>query len=224
MNYSFPFEKVWYGVDLPELREANATYGGAILDFLPTIKPEFLDGSFWYLSNESSLLKENNKLKRRLKDLESQLPKNLKLPDSMLKFLSAPNAQECIHSCTACYFDMPDMVSRFNWLGENGYLFHFYRDQQDCLFWYYYVRENGESCILVSAIPFYKEGIDAQLNDDIIQNEVFFTATTFDEFIFRTWLENELWYNLVAKKAFENQQTEKVGKEYIEEYKRNLKK
>jgi hypothetical protein len=219
----FPFEKVWYGVELEELREFDATYAGVIFDVIPTVKPEFLDGKFQYLSNKSNLFEQDAQWKKKIDLLQSQLPKNIQLPESLVKFMAAPNAHHTINSCTACYFDLPEKVKKFNWLGENAYLFHFYRDQQDCLFWYYYVRENGENCIVVSPIPFYEEGIENQLDDDVVSNDFFYTAATFEEFIFRTFVENELWFNREDEQAFSNKNTEKICEEYVEEYKNNMK-
>jgi hypothetical protein len=214
----FPFTKIWFGVELEALRPVGATYGGEPFDRLPAIAPENLDGSFGYLSPElvaqldgavpdyvaktfkptqqADIFRPSPKWEAKLQAIQASLPAHLILPAPLRKFMAAPVAQQQVPSCTASYFDLPKQALPFTWLGEQGYLFHFYRDQQDCLFWYYYVRESGERCILASAIPFAEPGITASLAEDEIREEVFYTAASFEEFIYRTWIENVLWFNL----------------------------
>jgi hypothetical protein len=239
MENVFSFQKVWFGVDLGDIRPIDTTYGGEPFDLLPPIDAQYLDGNFGYLNNEaieevdkrtpdfvdktfkpsqeSNILKENPKWKGKIEAIQNSLPSNLALPSALVKFMAAPTAQGLIPSCTACYFDLPKTAKSFHWLGEKGYIFHFYRDQQDCLFWYYYVRETGESCILASSIPFEDEGIENELNDEVIQREVFYTAANFEEFIYRTWIENLLWFSLEEEEDLDSE-TQKRCDEYINHY------
>lgn len=215
---TFPFTKIWFGVELAELRPTEGTYGGEWFERLPAVAPAYLDGSFGYLSpqlvaqldahvpdqvaktfkptQQTDLFRPSQEWQAKLAAIQASLPAHLALPSPLLKFMSAPVAQGQVPSCTASYFDLPERAEPFGWLGEQGYLFHFYRDQQDCLFWYYYVRESGEGCILASPIPFCEPGTSAGLTDDDILEEVFYTAASFEEFIYRTWIENVLWFNL----------------------------
>jgi len=240
MNNTFPFQKVWFGVDLAELRPIDATYGGEPFNLLPVIDTQHLDGNFSYLSNqtvqeidekvsdlvdkrfkptqENDIFKVDAKWKKKIEAIQQALPANLVLPSSLVKFMSAPEAQNLIPSCTACYFDLPKKVTPFTWMGEKGHIFHFYRDQQDCLFWYYYVRENGDSCILASAIPFEQEGIESELDNEVVEQEVFFTAHNFEEFIYRTWIENILWFNIEEGEGSDTN-TQKLCDEYVNHYK-----
>lgn len=215
----FPFEKVWYGVDLGDLRPVDATYGAEDFERLPPVPKNCMDGSFSYLSNalvaelERSLPAAVDKpfgahgggdlfapdaaWQAKLEGIQASLPEGLKLPPALVKFMSAPAAHRQIPSCTACYFDLPDRALPFHWLGEDGYIFHFYRDQQDCLFWYYYVRRSGESCILTSPMPFIPDYDDAfleGLGDEWVERQVFYTAANFEEFVYRAWVENVLWF------------------------------
>jgi hypothetical protein len=217
-NTDFPFEKVWYGVDIEDIRphQSNfSTYEGSPFDLLPTIDAVYLDGSFNYLSNTpvenleeryedqplditfksdqtEDVWEIDAKWRAKLDSIQATLPTTL--PAGLVKFMSARKAHGLIPSCTACYFDLPTKATPFQYLGENGFLFHFYRDQQDCVFWYYYVRTSGESCILTSAAPFGVYEKEDDYTDEIVQNNVFFTAHTFEEFIYRTWIENILWF------------------------------
>ena len=218
MQNSFPFEKVWFGVELEDIRPHQdfSTYEGSPFDLLPTIDTEYLDINFSYLSNKvienleknpaneylditfksaknDDIFKPSSKWQEKIKAIQATLP--LALPEGLVKFMSAPKAHGLIPSCTACYFDLPEKATTFQYLGEDGYLFHFYRDQQDCLFWYFYVRKAGESCILASPMPFgvYKEG--EIYTEEEIKRNVLYTASSFEEFIYRTWVENILWFD-----------------------------
>ncbi|OJJ20807.1 hypothetical protein BKI52_09490 [marine bacterium AO1-C] len=243
MISSFPFEAIWYGVDLGVVRPINATYGGEPLEKLPPIAEEHLDSNFGYLSNtairelergmsehvaitfkstnEPDFLAEDAQWKAKIDRVQRSLPDHIQLPGGLVKFMSSSVAQYLIPSCTACYFDLPTKAMPFHWLGENGYIFHFYRDQQDCVFWYYYVRDYGESCILTSAIPFLdeyaEEGELEGLTDDVVKREVFMTATTFEEFIYRTWIENFLWFSMDGEAL--DPETKKLSDAYLEHYK-----
>lgn len=217
-NVEFPFEKVWYGVDIDDIRPHQgdfSTYEGSPFNLLPAIDAVYLDENFSYLSVDvvkdleeryeeqpiditfksnqgSDLWKVDAKWSAKLESIQASLP--TALPTGLVKFMAAPKAHDLIPSCTACYFDLPTKATPFQYLGEDGFLFHFYRDQQDCLFWYYYVRTSGESCILVSPVPFGVYAKDKKLDDEIVRNEVCFTAHTFEEFVYRTWIENILWF------------------------------
>lgn len=237
----FPFQKVWFGVDLGDIRPINATYGGEYYDLLPPVPSEFLDGNFQYLNNEDikelesniaehiditfqstqsqDIFQPDSALVDTLLQIQSSLPERIKIPDALFKFMSAPEAQNLVPSCTACYFDLPDEATPFKWLGEDAYLFHFYRDQQDCLFWYYYVRTSGESCILSSPIPFFEEETLAELDDSVIKEELFYVADNFEEFIYRTWIENVLWFS-THDDMEGSEQTKNLINDYINHYKK----
>lgn len=239
MNTLFPFPAIWYGIGLEDLRPINATYGGEPLEKLPPIEAEHLDGQFRYLNNEviralenepsdhvaitsqsineTNYLAEDARWKAKIEQIQASLPAYIVLPKPLVTFMSSSLAQYLVPSCTACYFDLPEKATPFNWLEERGYLFHFYRDQQDCLFWYYYVRENGEDCIVCSPIPLFDETITNDLTDEIMKREVLYTADTFEEFIYRTWVENLLWF-MEEDDMTLNSQTRQLCDSYAEHY------
>lgn len=216
----FPFEKVWCGVDIADIRPHKSqfsTYEGSPFELLPPIDAKDLDGSFSFLDNklikdlekryeeqhvditfasvdtlDDSIWKKDPTNERKLRRIESELP--IPLPQSFKKFMLALGAQELVPSCTACWFNLPNDVSTFKYLSEDGYIFHFYRDQQDCLFWYFYIRKNGENCILVSSLPIGVYEEEEFFNDQEVKENFFLTAYSFEEFIYRTWIENVLWY------------------------------
>ena len=244
MKKPFPFQKMWFGVDLGEIRPIDATYGGEDFDALPTISQEHLDGSFSYLDNDTvgllderipdgvdkpfkasakaNIFETDSEWQEKLKKIQDSLPPSLKLPEGLLKFMSSPEAHSLIPSCTACYFDLPETALPFKWLGEEGFIFHFYRDQQDCLFWYFYIRNTGESCILTSPIPILPEEQELldTLSDEAIQRDTFYTAASFEEFIYRTWIENMLWFDMEGEMEEAGSKTKQLCQEYIDHYKK----
>ncbi|NJL13369.1 MAG: hypothetical protein HC913_10450 [Microscillaceae bacterium] len=239
MPADFPFQKIWYGVDLPDIRPIDATYGGEPFAQLPPVDPLHLDGSFRYLSKQvvqeidekvpeyvdktfkpsgqADIFAPKPKWQKKLAAIQQSLPEHLILPEAMVRFMSAPEAQNLIPSCTACYFDLPDEALPFRFLGEDGYLFYFYRDQQDCLFWFYYVRNTGESCILVSPLPLGVEDLGEILKDELVHREVFYTAASFEEFIYRTWIENIIWFDIEEGETTD-EQTKALCEAYLQHY------
>jgi hypothetical protein len=101
-----------------------------------------------------------------------------------------------IPSCTACYFDLSTEIIPSPLSNDDGYLIRFLNDQQDVLLWYLYIRPNGEHAVVVSPIPFDNTEARKSLTDEIILNNTFFCAESFEEFIYRFWLENEIWFAL----------------------------
>ncbi|KAI8916193.1 hypothetical protein EDD86DRAFT_244130 [Gorgonomyces haynaldii] len=115
-------EFVWFGTDLP-CRPSRSTYDlYQQVPFIPEDKTrdlQFLDHSQVEQSQELALLEK----------LDQSL-----LPKELIMILSNASLQRQVPSCTACYFDLeePFVVKALQTT-----LLLFYRDQQDCLLWYY---------------------------------------------------------------------------------------
>ena len=81
--------------------------------------------------------------------------------------------------------------------GEGGYLLRFYSEGQDCLHWYLYLSQPMYHCVVVSGEFF---GGDDLLEDeediDDKSGKFWFCAPSFEAFIYRTWIENEIWHAL----------------------------
>ena len=153
-----------------------------------------------------------------LKELYHQTQQlGLSLPDAFLHFMASPELQERIPSCTACYFELPEKILPCPG-SQDGYIISFLRDQQDCLIWYLYLTPSNEHCVLISdsglawlADPEQASEISHPVR--ILQATVV-GAPSFEEFIYRFWLENTLWFKLHEHDgAFTEEE-----KRYIEHY------
>lgn len=222
-----PFTPMWFGVDLGDYRPINATYGGVEFDLLPKFVPH-KQGAFAWLTNQKEDFTKNKKWQEKLDKVLTSLPETLlkSVPDTLVAFMTASKLHDLVPSCTACYFDLPEKATPFTWLGEKGYIFHFYRDQQDCLFWYFYIRENGEYCILTTEFPFYSDEDMKELTtnykpEEYFEENLFYTAETFEEFIYRTWIENIIWFDMEGDAMVEGEDVKKAAKDYLAEYLKN---
>jgi hypothetical protein len=144
--------------------------------------------------------KREETLKSRLDTITVQLWQlGLTLPPAFLKFMTATHLQDRIPSCTACYFDLPKTITKST-VGD-GYFIRFLNDQQDMFFWFLYLDSNGEHCIVNSEMKFdAEEELNAWAGDHSIDELTLrfttFSAPSFESFLYRFWLENNIWFAL----------------------------
>lgn len=153
---------------------------------------------------------EDNDVEEKPVDIEARLQKlareaqelGLVLPEAFLQLLGSPELQENIPSCTACEFELVDKITPYPG-DEGGYIIRFLNDQQGVLTWYLYLTPGGEHCIITSTIfldllaePDYVENPEEKWESAAIANQTFFCSPSFEEFIYRFWLENRLWFKL----------------------------
>jgi hypothetical protein len=152
---------------------------------------------------------ENDKVFPLLRESSARL--GLRLPEAFTKFMEAPALHHRIRSNTDCFLDLcPEPVR--SPIG-GGYLIRFLADSQGCIFWYLYQTPVGSDHAVVASSGFY--GSDAELRHRKPQDrtEIVFCAESFEAFMCRFWLENEIWYASVKKTPMPE-----VGREYIQRY------
>lgn len=199
--------KIWPFSKLPGYRESSkgATYSGFSYDALPSVT---VDEHFAWLKNEPvqhewSLRDWNGTVAVDLQKIEAAA--GFALPPSFLTFLRSPDLHARIRSCTACYLELPEFVVPTAG-AEEGHFIHFLSDQQWCLHWSLYLSATGEQCVICSEEAYGFEADDQNAPDnqskdqmqaiDLIKEGVAFCAPSFSEFLYRFWIENEIWYNL----------------------------
>jgi hypothetical protein len=131
---------------------------------------------------------------RRMREDADRL--GLVLPAAFLRLMSSSELQDRIPSCTACYFELGQRIAPCPG-SPQGYALRFLNDQQDVLAWYLYLAPDGGSCVLVS--PYALDGEDdgdEPPNAQAIAAQTRVCARSFEEFIYRFWLENTLWFKL----------------------------
>ncbi len=219
---SFPFQPAWWSVALPGYRECDGTYCFFPYETIPPIDTSLFQGDFQWLPPLNDEMLERLAIYKnpgaaahlvdRLEALQTSAAQmGLRLPDAFLKFMATPEMQEQIPSSTACYFDLSEKIVQLP-IDDGGYLIRFYNDQQDVLLWYLYLTPHRESCVLASGVMFDEVNLEGVPADRIIAN-LNFCAASFEEFIYRWWLENELWFALE-----EGRSLTEVQSDYLQHY------
>jgi len=224
-----PFPCHWWGlsleaVGLGEPRPDVGTYGRYDFGRLPPV-PFPMTGEFAWLAMAPT--RHHNIGKKHAADnaralkllRESSDRFGVQLPDVFTKFMDTPSLQERIHSVTDCYLDLcPEPIR--SPLGS-GWLVHFLADSQACLFWYLYLTEDGSDHAVVASPDFYSTPCEPIGEDEEWEDEepdpsaIRFCAESFEAFLCRFWLENEILLAQWGKTPMP-----KAGLQYVEHYRR----
>jgi hypothetical protein len=195
----------WWGIELPGYRASEGTYMLYPYEGLPPIQ-EGLDEKFGWLEAypewQASIAAYAYNQKRRasVKRLEKQA--GVALPADFRTFMASKALQRRVRSCTDCYVELADRPVRT--AGDQpGYLIHFLSDSQWVLHWFLFVGDDGQTAVICSPYPYGLMGdeTDEELKElyqrddiDLMEQPTWFCADSFSEFIYRFWLENEIWF------------------------------
>jgi len=206
----FSSPHVWLSIGLPGF-EKLSTYQAYPLDLMPRVPIALDEGLSWLVQHgiphpALGLDQWDSHAKPLPAAMAIDLAarQNVSLPPSFRRLMASPDLQSRVRSCTDCYLDpgqrIVETVGRLQ-----GHLIHFLSDSQSCAHWYLHVLQTGESAVL-EADDLYGYEIE---NADWIENpacrlervnieqlDFRFCAPSFSEFLFRFWIENEIWYAL----------------------------
>ena len=217
-----PFPPGWWGTSLDDIGLADqrpdvGTYGRYQQSSLPAL-PLALDGGLSWLSEAPirsghigiERQRENGRALPRLERACAE--EGLHLPSAFPEFMSTPSLQSRIRSNTDCYLDLADRPVPAP-VG-NGALIRFLADSQGCVFWYLFVPKGREDHAVVSSPCFFdlgseSEGMDGETEDP----EIVFSEESFEAFLCRFWIENELWFS-----EYEGTPASELGRRYLEAY------
>lgn len=199
-----PFPPGWWGssldkVGLKDQRPDVGTYGRYVQSSLPAL-PVPLDGKFSWLRdagihdwNIGDEWQEENRL--ALPKLEEACAaKDVALPDSFLKFFATPELHAHIRSNTDCFLALADQPVPSP-VGE-GALIRFLADSQGCIFWYLFIPKGQCDHAVVSSPVFYGPESELEnLGDEKDPLQIVFCEESFEAFMCRFWIENEIWYS-----------------------------
>jgi len=216
-----PFPCHWWGIDLENVgletvRPRTGTYGRYDFRRLPPL-PFELHSDFQWLATAPShgwhigveRAAENPPALLALRASSRRI--GLRLPVSFERFLQDPSLHEHVRSNTDCYLDIcPALVS--SPIG-NGHLIRFLSDSQGCQFWYLYLTRDGSDHAVVSSPGFYGTQEERWQDYEPDSGELAFCAESFETFVCRFWLENEIWFA-----AFEGAPMLAAGVQYIKQY------
>ncbi|MEU8662036.1 hypothetical protein [Actinoplanes philippinensis] len=191
-----PFPASWWGTGMASAgvaaRPDVGTYGKYSFAELPPL-PFALSGDFGWLREQEAhdqwAINDDGGTEQELPLLRSACEAaGLALPDSFVRFMSDPHLQQRVRSSTACYLDL-DVGPAPSPTGK-GHLVRFLADQQGCLFWYLYLTEDGSGHAVVCTVDLYEHGGEPAGDPD----EIEFCAESFEAFVCRYWLENEIFF------------------------------
>jgi len=121
----------------------------------------------------------------------------IELPVSFLNFMGSPYYQNHMISCTNCYFELSEKIVKSPG-SDGGYFIRFMNDEQDAVLWYLYIDKDGNHSVattryVLDSFYLYGTAIEKILEDIVI------CAPSFEEFVYRFWIENRIWHSSVFK-------------------------
>jgi hypothetical protein len=209
----FPFPLIWIGSDLGHHRPRESTYSRIDHDTLPRLPLFLLDGSFDWLRREPSPMTFDNRfaawaepgipswkegIANALGTLASEAANcTVTIPESFYSFLRDDDLVTRVRSPTDCEFLAPDKVIR-NRGPAGGHFVHFMSDSQNCYEWCLYIDSKSRHCVVASFENLADPALPAPFWENL-RDEIVVCEATFESFILRLWMENEIWFRLVER-------------------------
>ena len=212
MSHSDPWSdlpRAWVHIQLPGHRAApqHATYETSSYDDLPPIPIELDDDCRWLIQHGTEHDGALDEYERDLQPANVEklaAERNLELPRSFRRFMTSPELQSRVRSCTDCYLDPGERTVEVTG-PVAGHLMHFLSDSQSCAHWYLHLAGGGQEVVLTSPDLYCYRIDDPEWEDyptcsletvDLRQQEFVYCAPRFSEFLYRFWIENEIWFAL----------------------------
>lgn len=132
--------RAWVHVQLPGVRAEgpHVTYETSAYEELPPIAIELDDDCQWLVDHGTEYKGALDQYERDLQPSNVEklaAERNLELPKSFRRFMTSPELQRRVRSCTACYLDPGERVVETTGMIA-GHLIHLLSDQQSCMHWY----------------------------------------------------------------------------------------
>ena len=196
-----PFPTSWIGTALKDEGLTNSrpyvgTYGRYDYTDLPDL-PFELTGTFAWL-NAQKIHNEHIGNKHAASHAE-QLGKleifaketGCQLPDSFVHFMRTARLHARIRSSTDCFLSLASAPMK-NPHGA-GTIVRFMSDSQACCFWYLYVAPDNSDHAVVTSWDLFDPEPPAWAKRDGPPGPLWYCGRSFEEFMARFWLENEIW-------------------------------
>jgi len=212
-----PFATGWYAQGLANVRPRVGTYGRYRHDQLPALPFKF-HGDFAWLAGQPvhgySIASERpaENAAALVEVLRDASKHRLSLPPEFVAFFRTPDLQERVRSCTDCLLDLSPVLIASP-VGKGGFLLRFLADSQGCIFWYLYLeRGNTDHCVVASP-DFYGSEAEQWRTEPPEPKKIIFVEESFERFVCRFWLENEIWFS-----GYEKTPMLAEGRQYLERY------
>lgn len=215
------FPESWVPVGMGEPWEVFGTYGSIPFKLLPPVDTFLTGNEFEWLPEldeewEKFVMMED--LGHTFNSLrDSANNKGIMLPGPFLVFFESPYHQNCMISATDCYFELSDKIVEIPG-NQSGYLIRFMNDSQNVMHWYLYIDEESNDRVAATNWMLDSEYPKGKSLESKLEN-VYICANSFEEFIYRFWIENRIWISGTFKLPRLQEEIE-----YIKEVKRLVKK
>jgi hypothetical protein len=133
------------------------------------------------------------------------------LPAEFVTFFRSPELWRKVRSCTDCYFSVDTTAVEIP--GGLGRLIRFMSDSQDCKHWHLYIAPCGTKHAVAATYHFRGSDPEHPQGGKPHPRDITVCAASFEEFAYRFWLENELFYA-----AYEKTELPPGGAEYLAFY------
>lgn len=206
-----PFAVGWYGAtSLGGLRPDTGTYTYYTPSEVPPITIR-LNGAFDWLQAASA--------KRPMAStegvtgcLDRLLTSGVEgLPDEFVRFFRKSELWRKVRSCTDCYFNVDTAAVEIP--GGLGRLIRFMSDSQDCKHWHLHLAPCGTKHAVAATYHFRGSDPEHPQGGKPHPRDITVCANSFEEFMYRFWLENELFYA-----AYEKTELPPGGADYLAFY------
>lgn len=203
--------RAWSSVELPGYREhpVSATYSAFDYLQLPPIERKLDDDLSW--------LREQSPVRGSLgapagssdpvparaatrEQLDGLIGDRLITPPrSFAIFIGDPVPRTRVRSTTLAYLDLGEFLVD---VAGGGSLIHFLSDQQWVLHWLLFVGVDGSQAVVVTDVPFgFADDEKTHRLFDPERREAQVCAESFSEFLYRFWIENEIWLRARDRKS-----------------------
>ncbi|MFE4520067.1 hypothetical protein ACFRMQ_38585 [Kitasatospora sp. NPDC056783] len=195
------FDAVWCATDLGDYRPCRYTYERYPCDTLPPLDETRFSGKFQWLGDPGEFLANRAAKLRQVQ--EKLAAEGLALPEDFVTFEASSNLRGALDavSVTGCWSSLSEPLP--SPVEPGAFLVRFFRDQQDCVLWYLYLRPSGEVFVVNSHLD-YEHEYEVQGSDEFRsesdlgdlsaqQAAILWCAPSFEYFAYRFWIENRLW-------------------------------
>lgn len=222
-----PFKTGWISFRLPDVRPCHTTYC-VWTDDLPPLPPvDYNGGLGWLLPLPLDLDRrmqpfrpapdDRARSRANLQRLSAAAPQaGFELPAAFVRLMGSEQLQDRIPSCTACYFELFERLLPCPGREEDAVV-PFLIDQQAVVVWYLVLRRHATPYVVAS----FADLVDLLAGEDPTEAQVAFVddavvcAWSFEEFLYRFWLENVIWFALVDGRPLTDGQ-----RRYVDFYRR----
>jgi len=199
--------RAWWSTDLPGYREHPkpfATYSAFPYAELPPIRRP-LDPELNWLRDQPPVPRSLGHMdsgdavpERRATsaELDSLLAgTTIELPAPFRTFIADPEPRLRVRSATLCYLDLGQFVVE---VAGGGSLVHFLSDQQWILHWLLYAGADGSEAVVATEAPLGFEADERRFaRFDPATGDATVCAESFSEFLYRFWIDNEIYLRSV---------------------------